>query len=246
MGDSSGDGLAADGEGPLHLVELDEFSIDATAVTNDDFSRFADASGYVTEAESFGVSAVFHLAVEAPDADVTGSVPGTPWWFGVIGADWRHPGGRGSSLAGLGDHPVVHVSWNDALAYCDWAGRRLPTEAEWEYASRGGLESRKYPWGDAEPEAPWPINIWQGDFPRTNTGEDGWLTTAPGRSFSPNGYGLWQPVGNVWEWCADWFDPGYYGRSPVRNPTGPARGSSKVLRGGSAAPHGSRNRPDSK
>ncbi|GAA4045603.1 formylglycine-generating enzyme family protein [Agromyces indicus] len=238
MGDSSGDRNPGDGEVPIHPVELDAYEIDATSVTNDAFARFVEATGYRTEAEVFGFSAVFHLALAAPREDVMGPAAGTPWWFGVRGADWAHPGGRDSSLDGLGDHPVVHISWNDATAYCEWAGRRLPTEAEWEYAARGGLESKKYPWGDDDVDAGgWRANIWQGEFPRRNTIEDGFLTTAPVRTFEPNGYGLWQTVGNVWEWCHDWFDPGYYGASPADDPQGPARGGSRVLRGGSYLCH---------
>lgn len=238
MGDSSGDRNAGDGEVPLHEVTLAEFSIDSTSVTNDAFGAFVAATGYRTEAEEFGFSAVFHLALAAPKGDILGQPPRTPWWLGVRGADWAHPGGRDSGLDGLGDHPVVHISWNDAQAYCEWAGRRLPTEAEWEYAARGGLHAAKYPWGDAEvDEGGWRANIWQGTFPRENTLEDGFLTTAPVRSFFPNGYGLWQPVGNVWEWCSDWFDPNYYEDSPAQNPTGPESGASRVLRGGSFLCH---------
>lgn len=240
MGDSSGDANPADGETPRHTVTLAEFSIDATTVTNAAFAEFTGATGYRTEAEVFGYSAVFHSSVRAPSKDVMGSAAGTPWWFGVRGADWQHPGGRESSIDELPEHPVVHISWNDAVAYCAWAGRRLPTEAEWEYASRGGLASAKYPWGDNEVDAGgWQANIWQGKFPDANSGDDGWLTTAPARSFAPNGYGLWQTVGNVWEWCHDWFDPVYYARSPRIAPQGPDRGAAKVLRGGSYLCHSS-------
>lgn len=238
MGDSSGDRNPGDGEVPRHAVRLESFSIDATSVTNADWARFVADTGYRSEAEEFGFSAVFHLAVAAPDEDVMGRASGTPWWVGVRGADWAHPGGRLSDLEGLGDHPVVHVSWNDAVAYCAWARRRLPTEAEWEYASRGGMADAKYPWGDQEvDEGGWRANIFQGTFPGVNTVEDGFATTAPVRSFSPNGYGLWQTVGNVWEWCADWFSSDYYRQSPPENPTGPASGQVRVLRGGSYLCH---------
>ncbi|EPR75152.1 Sulfatase modifying factor 1 precursor (C-alpha-formyglycine- generating enzyme 1) [Leifsonia rubra CMS 76R] len=253
MGDSSGDRNEADGEVPQHPVTVDAFSIDVTTVTNDNFARFIDDTGYRTEAETFGYSAVFHLAVAAPPEDVMGRASGAPWWFGVTGADWKHPGGRSSSLEGLGAHPVVHISFTDAEAYCAWAGRRLPTEAQWECASRGGLDQKKYPWGDDEVDAgSWRANIWQGDFPHTNTLNDGYLTTAPVRTFEPNGYGLFQTVGNVWEWCSDWFNADYYASSTgmgtdtgtstatgtnTVNPAGPAEGTVRVLRGGSYLCH---------
>ncbi|MEV6269283.1 formylglycine-generating enzyme family protein [Kribbella sp. NPDC051936] len=241
MGNSNGDENAGDGETPVHQVEVAPFSIDATSVTNADFARFADATGYRTEAETFGYSAVFHLALAAEPDEVMGPASGTPWWAGVRGADWRHPGGSRSGLDGLDDHPVVHVSWNDAVAYCKWAGRRLPTEAQWEYAARGGLEGARYPWGDEliGDDGEWRCNIWQGEFPRTNTEEDGYLTTAPVRTFQPNGYGLWQMVGNVWEWCEDWFGPRYYKFSPAGNPSGPSLGAARVMRGGSYLCHDS-------
>jgi sulfatase modifying factor 1 len=241
MGDGRGDENRGDGEKPVHRVTLRAFSIDATSVTNDAFAVFTDATGYTTEAEIFGFSAVFHLALAAPREDVMGTAAGTPWWLGVRGADWRHPGGALSDVTGLGDHPVVHVSWNDAIAYCDWAGRSLPTEAQWEAASRGGLEGARFPWGDERggDETEHRMNVWQGTFPTRNTVDDGFLTTAPVRSFTPNSYGLWQTVGNVWEWCADWWDPRFYAHSPAAEPTGPETGHVRVMRGGSYLCHDS-------
>ncbi|MEU6642723.1 formylglycine-generating enzyme family protein [Saccharomonospora sp. NPDC046836] len=236
MGDASGDARWTDGEGPVHPVTLDAFRIDATTVTNADFARFAADTGYVTEAESFGFSAVFHLAVTAPDGAIMGRVRGTPWWLGVRGADWRRPGGPGSTIDALDDHPVVHVSWNDANAYCAWAGRALPTEAQWECASRAGHDGLRYPWGD-DLDAPHRCNIWQGRFPVENTLDDGHLTTAPVRTYRPNEYGLWQTVGNVWEWCADWWNETTYERGPVTSPSGPSAGIAKVTRGGSYLCH---------
>lgn len=245
MGDSFGDGAVGDGEQPAHPVRLSSYAIDATSVTNTDFAGFVEETEYRTEAEQFGYSAVFHLAIRADRDAVMGPASGAPWWLGVKGADWRHPGGPKSDLDGLDDHPVVHVSWNDAQAYCTWAGRRLPTEAEWEYAARGGLDGARYPWGDElrTTDTAWRCNIWQGDFPRANTLDDGFLTTAPVRTFAPNAYGLWQMVGNVWEWCADWFNPRAYEldsrKGEVTAPPGPKFGEARVIRGGSYLCHDS-------
>lgn len=240
MGDAFNEGYAADGEVPVHEVSLAPFWIDQTAVTNAQFATFCKATGYVTDAEQLGVSAVFHLAYTGNPRYVINRVDQAPWWFAVDGASWRNPEGPGSGITTRQNHPVVHVSWHDATAYCAWAGKRLPTEAEWEYAARGGLNSARYAWGDElTPRGRWLCNIWQGDFPRHNTQDDGFLTTAPVKTFRPNGYGLWQLAGNVWEWCADWFNPTYYTHSPAHDPTGPDSGTARVIRGGSYLCHDS-------
>jgi formylglycine-generating enzyme len=246
MGDAQGDGKPGDGERPVHQVELSAFSIDATSVTNADFARFVQATGYRSEAETLGFSGVFHLVSAAAEEDIVGRSPMTPWWLAVRGADWRHPEGRRADIAERADHPVVHVTWNDAQAYCRWAGRRLPREAEWERASRGGFVQVRFPWGDEllTADGQWQTNIWQGTFPTLNTREDGWLTTAPVRTYAPNAFGLWQTVGNVWEWCEDVFNPRAYARRaegtlPVFNPLAPGEHGPRVLRGGSYLCHDS-------
>lgn len=241
MGDPFGEGYAGDGEGPVHEVRLDGYAIDVFTVTNVRFARFVEATGYRTDAERYGSSAVFHLLVEADSRDLLGQATGAPWWLDVRGADWAHPRGPHSRWEEVPDHPVVHVSHPDALAYCAWAGRRLPTEAEWEYAARGGLDGARYPWGDAfsGPNGEHVLNIWQGTFPTDNTADDGFLATCPVGTFPPNGYGLHEMSGNVWEWCADWFSPHYYRNSPSHNPTGPKAGMGRVTRGGSYLCHSS-------
>lgn len=240
MGDHQGEGYPQDGETPVHPVQLSGFLMRATTVTNAEFELFVQETGYQTTAEQHGVSAVFYAAFQGHRTDILHQVTSVPWWLAVKGADWKHPNGPGSTVAGKADHPVVHVSWNDAIAYCEWAGARLPTEAEWEYAARGGLERRSFAWGDdLMPNDRWNCNIWQGRFPRENSAEDGFLTTAPGKTYRPNGYGLWQMAGNVWEWCQDWFANDYYAQSELVDPRGPEAGERRVMRGGSYLCHDS-------
>lgn len=239
MGSTGEAAYVADGEGPVHDVELSPFRIDSCAVTNVRFAEFVDATGFVTEAQRFGWSFVFAglLPDEFPD---TRSVADAPWWRQVHGADWTHPEGPQSSVDGRADHPVIHVSWSDAQAFSQWSGTRLPTEAQWEYAAAGGAASPVFPWGDElEPGGTHRMNVFQGTFPAENWATDGWAGTAPVDTYEPNGYGLYNMTGNVWEWCADWFDTGYYVRSPRRDPPGPEGGTHRVMRGGSYLCHAS-------
>jgi sulfatase modifying factor 1 len=210
MGSDAGEGLPADGEGPARRVALEPFRISATTVTNGEFGDFVRATRYVTQAEAIGESFVFYLQVPRGERDAIRRVTtGLPWWLPVRDACWQRPEGPGSSIRDRPDHPVVHVSWHDAQAYCAWAGVRLPSEAQWEYAARGGLEQRRYPWGDElEPQGRPCCNIWRGEFP--NEPAAGWQPgTVPVRAFEPNGWGLYNVSGNVWEWCNDWFSPGW-------------------------------------
>ncbi|KOU63361.1 serine/threonine protein phosphatase [Streptomyces sp. MMG1533] len=225
MGTEDAEGFPGDGEGPVRAVRIDAFRIDAYAVTNDRFAEFVSDTGHVTDAERLGWSYVF--AGFLPGALRRGAPrpEHAPWWCGVEGAAWNRPEGPGSTVAGRGDHPVVHVSWHDAAAYAAWAGKRLPTEAEWEYAARGGLEQKRYPWGDElDPGGVPRCNIWRGTFPTKNTAADGYRGTAPVDAFEPNGFGLYNMSGNVWEWCADRWS---------------AEPTSRVIRGGSHMCHAS-------
>jgi formylglycine-generating enzyme len=226
MGNAGPHSYPDDGEAPVRPVRLDGFLIDACVVSNADFANFVEATGHETEAERFGWSFVFG-GLLPDDFPPTRGVAHAPWWRQVEEADWRRPEGPQSDLDGRLDHPVVHVSWNDVQAYCAWTGKRLPTEAEWEYAARGGLEGKLFPWGDElEPGGEHRMNVWQGRFPAENTGADGFYATCPVDEFPPNGFGLHNMTGNVWEWCSDWFRSGLH-----------AGGTNRVTRGGSYLCH---------
>ncbi len=238
MGSETPAACTGDGEGPVRSVHVDPFYIARHAVTNEEFGEFVRATGYATEAERYGWSAAFRNLV--PDENRGPAIPELPWWLKVDGARWRHPEGPGTAISGREDHPVVHVSWNDAQAFCEWRGARLPTEAEWEYAARGGLEQNVFPWGDElKPGGRFMCNIWQGTFPDRDLGEDGFTGTAPVGAYDPNGYGLCCVAGNTWEWCNDFFDATWHVFATRENPLGPPTGQRRVLKGGSFLCHAS-------
>ena len=248
--------LAREDEGPEHIVEVRGFWMDETEVTNAQFREFVEASGYVTRAEKVPQLEEFPEEVRGM-IDPTDLKPGAnnfkpcdavnlqqhlQWWEYKHGANWRHPDGPESSIEGKDDYPVVCITWDDAVAYAKWAGKRLPTEAEWEFAARGGLKGQDYVWGsEMSPDGKWMTNIYQGDFPRNDSGEDGYAGASPVKSYPANGYGLYDMSGNVWEFVQDWYKKDYYQWSPVKDPKGPRSSDdrhggtepNKVIRGGS-------------
>ncbi len=235
MGTNDPDGFPADGEGPVREVELSPFSIAATTVTNAQFAEFVEATGHRTIAEIEGWSFVYG-GLLPDDFEDTRGVAAAPWWRQVFGACWKTPEGPQSSVEDRLDHPVVQVSWLDAVEFCRWSGTRLPTEAEWEFAARGGLEQKRFPWGDdLIVDGIRPCNIFDGDFPRPD--RDTPPGTTPAGDLPPNGFGLHHAVGNVWEWCHDWF----YAEATTEkvDPTGPPSGEARVMRGGSYLCHDS-------
>jgi len=234
MGSSDPDGFRDDGEGPPRLVTVDAFHISPTVVTNRQFADFVRATRYITDAERSGASFVFCGQLPGGgDSSSLPAAPGLPWWRLVEGAAWQRPEGPGSYIHDRPDYPVVHVSWFDAQAYCAWSGQRLPTEAQWECAARGGLQGKRYPWGDElMQDDHMRCNIWQGTFPDCPAA--GWVPgPQPARSFEANGYGLYNTAGNVWEWCADAFVPEYHRVTSGHNPLFSDDSGYRSIRGGS-------------
>ena len=240
MGTENPEGFPADGEGPVRRVTVDPFFLDRYAVSNEQFTEFTKATSYKTDSERFGWSFVFHghIPKDLYPKMVEDTALGIDWWCKVPGADWLHPEGPYSSIGSRQHYPVTHVSWADCTAFAKWAGKRLPTEAEWEYASRGGLEQKIYPWGDElTPGGKHLCNIWQGEFPMADSGDDGFTAPGPVNSYEPNGYGIYTITGNAWEWCNDWFHPSWHVTATKHNPVGPPTGTRRVMKGGSYLCH---------
>ena len=264
MGASDGDRMALPHEKPKHTVKVDGFYMDETEVTNAQFSRFIQATNYITTAERPVDWELIkqQLPPGTPKPHDSLLLPGSllfkktkesvpnlydfsQWWRWTNGANWKQPEGKGSSIDGKDNHPVVHVSYEDAMAYCHWAGRRLPTEAEWEFAARGGKRDKIYFWGDLTDKLSSYVNSWEGEFPVDNTQADGFEKSAPVKTYPPNGYGLYEISGNVWEWTSDWYSSQYYQyckeNSITNNPKGPKEAfnpsnpyvDERVIRGGS-------------
>lgn len=230
--------LVEDGESPSRQVQVSDFLLDKYEVSNKEFSDFVSDTGYITEAEKFGNSFVVEYFVsQKVQETITQAVASAPWWLPVDNSSWRLPEGPDSHINNRMSHPVVHVSWNDATAYCQWAGKRLPTEAEWEYACRSGLKDRLFPWGNnPTPRGEHWMNIWQGVFPTNNTEEDGFPCTAPVDTYHSTKFGLYNMVGNVWEWVSDWWTV-THSTKMQKDPLGPPSGSDKVKKGGSFMCH---------
>ena len=264
MGASDGDRMALSHEKPKHTVKVDGFYMDETEVTNAQFSRFIEATNYITTAERPVDWELIkqQLPPGTPKPHDSLLLPGSllfkktkesvpnlydfsQWWRWTNGANWKQPEGKGSSIDGKDNHPVVHVSYEDAMAYCHWAGRRLPTEAEWEFAARGGKRDKIYFWGDLTDKLSSYVNSWEGEFPVDNTQADGFEKSAPVKTYPPNGYGLYEISGNVWEWTSDWYSSQYYQyckeNSITNNPKGPNEAfnpnnpyiDERIIRGGS-------------
>jgi len=240
MGSDAVDCIPGNGEGPARDVWLSPFGLAAATVTNAQFGAFVRATHHVTDAERVGSSFVFWLQLPEPLRQQAQPVSRRiPWWIEVLDACWQRPEGLGSHIAERPDHPVVHVSWHDAQAYCRWAACRLPSEAEWEFAARGGMAGTRYSWGDASPFAPSPrCNIWRGGFPDAPA-PDWPVGTVVALAFDPNPFGLHNMLGNVWEWCEDWFDPAYHGITSSADPLQQKTSGQRSLRGGSFLCHDS-------